>query len=198
MAGSNARERVWGWAVERCVQADEARCDTVGWGASPLNAVFGIHDDRRLVTTGPTSASSRTGTFRYTAVASFLSLILLILVALALVPTCDEAEVEGIPRFEGAFGFHGQRIPMGGQGEHVYVITSVVGGRVLEAAGFRAGDIPANYHGYGSCDFLWALKESTAGRAAEVSVVRGWPAGARTWHRLTLPPLKRSALEPAP
>jgi hypothetical protein len=150
------------------------------------------------MTSGSTSASSRTGAFGYTAVVSFLSLVLLILGALALVPTCDQAEVEGIPRFEGAFGFHGQRIPMGGQGQHVYVITSVVPGRVLEAAGFRAGDIPANYHGYGSCNFLWALEESTAGRAAEVSVVRGWPAGARTWHRLTVPPLRQNALEPAP
>ena len=113
---------------------------------------------------------------------------------LVLAPSCDYAEKEGLPRLQLEFGFQGSVMDLSvapGITEPTYVITAVTPGGALAEAGFQTGDIPASFHGYGSCSLLGALEDSAAGRPGEVAVVRDWSAGASTWHRLTVAPRPR-------
>jgi hypothetical protein len=66
------------------------------------------------------------------------------------------------------FGFQAGDLIRGD--EHTFVIQEVKAGGHFDEAGFRAGDVPVQYHP-GLDWFCYALEEATKGNASEVTVI---------------------------
>lgn len=115
---------------------------------------------------------------------------------LAVSPTCDYAEDEGIPRLQARFGFESQRVMFNtGSGQRaVFVISKVAPDGAFWRAGVRPGDRPASSAGDGSCLLFAAMKESVAGRESEFGIVRGGTpfSGGGEWMTIKVPAVSGS------